>query len=85
MNKTIKKSKHKHIYETCLLYDMKLKYYYKGEYCSICGKIGSWGMETKRNDMGLIQVLSQEELRQKYKDCKVKEIINIAKVKYVSL
>lgn len=85
MNKTITKSKHKHIYEACLLYDMKSKYYYKGEYCSICGKIGNWGIETKRNDMGLIQMLSQEELKQKYKDCQVKEIINIAKVKYVSL
>lgn len=85
INQSIKKSKHKHIYETCLFYDMKSKYYYKGSYCIVCGKIGNWGMETKRNDMGLIQMLSQEELKQKYEDCKVKEIVNIGKVKYVSL
>ena len=85
INKTIKKAKHKHIYEICLLYDIKSKYYYKGSYCIICGKIGNFGMETKRNDMGLIQMLSQDELKQKYKDCKVKEVTNIRKVKYVSL
>ena len=85
INKTIKKAKHKHIYEICLLYDIKSKYYYKGSYCIICGKIGNFGMETKRNDMGLIQMLSQDELKQKYKDCKVKEVTNISKVKYVSL
>lgn len=84
-NKTIKKVKHKHIYETCLLYDIKSTYYYKGAYCTICGKIGNWGMETKQNDSGLVQMLSQDELKQKYKGCKVKEVINISKVKYVSI
>lgn len=85
INKTIKKSKHKHIYKICLLYDTKSKYYYKGSYCTVCGKIGNWGMETKRNEMGSIQMLSQEELKQKYKDCEIKEITNISKVKYVQL
>lgn len=84
-NKTVKKVKHKHIYETCLFLDLKSNYYYKGNYCTICGKIENWGMETKQNDRGLYQMLSQDELKQKYKDCKVKEITNIAKVKYVAL
>lgn len=85
VNKTIKKVKHKHIYETCLLYDTKSEYYYKGDYCTICGKIGNWGIETKKSDNGVSVTLSQDELKQKYKDCKVKEITNIAKVKYVPL
>ena len=85
VKKTIRKAKHKHIYEICLFYDIKSNYYYKGSYCIVCGKIGNFGMETRLNDMGLIQMLSQEELKQKYKGCKVKEVINIGKVKYVSL
>lgn len=83
INKTVKKSKHKHEYEICLLYDLSTKYYYKGDYCTVCGKIGNWGTETKETDMGFKQLLTQEELKQKYRDCKVKEVVSIYKAKYV--
>lgn len=83
INKTVKKSKHKHTYEICLFYDMKSKYYYKGHYCTVCGKIGNFGIGTERNDAGHIQMLSQDKLKQKYKGCKVKTVTNIVKTKYI--
>lgn len=82
-NKSVKKSKHKHIYEVCLFYDAKSKYYYRGSYCTVCGKVCNWGMDTVDIGEGRLRVLTQDELKKKYKNSKIINVHNISKVKNV--
>lgn len=88
MNKTrTPKSKHKHIYESCLLYDIDINHYFRAEYCTICGKIGDINFfetvpsETSRHS----RILRSEEVKEKYKHLKAFTIESLTKQKYVKL
>lgn len=85
-NKVIRKSKHKHEYKDCLFLDKSSGMYFKGYYCAICGKIGNFTIiETVRECGRMSRVLSQEELFDKYKSLKIKEVNNIVKDKAINL
>lgn len=82
--KTVKKSKHKHTYKNCLIYDKNLKQHFVGEYCTVCNKIGSFKMsDTASHGNNYSRILSEEELVEKYKDYEVREVNDIFKDKEV--
>ena len=84
--KTVKKSKHKHIYKDCLIHDANSRMYHKSSYCSICGKIGDFGIiETEKVSGRLSRVLSQDELLERYKDLEIKEVCDIVKTKVINM
>lgn len=85
-NKTVKKSKHKHLYKECLILDKSSGGYSKASYCTVCGKIGDIGViETVKISNRLSRVLSQEELLDMYKDLEIKEVESIIKDKVVDI
>ena len=88
VNKTVKKSKHKHTYVDCLIYHIKdnHRYYFKSTYCSICGKIGDKTMETEKIEgSSYSKILSNDELIKKYDNIEHIEVEDIYNVKYVPI
>lgn len=86
LNRTIKKSTHKHLYKDCLVLDKSSNCYHKGEYCTVCGKLADFSMiETIKISGRLSRVLSQEELLNMYKDLEIKEVDNIVKDRFITL
>ena len=81
------KSKHKHLYEPCLLKDDSNGLYSRGEYCSICGKIGKVNyLESVPSERpGFSRLLTSNEIKEKYKDLKTFTIKSILEDKYVTL
>lgn len=66
-SKSDRKSNHKHIYIESLFHVEGFCSVYIGEYCSICGKIGSLKHETIKDSRGYYIMLSDAEMREKYK------------------
>lgn len=86
VKKTVKKSKHKHIYKDCLFFERNSNEYKKGEYCEVCGKIGDFKLfEGVRINNRLSRMLSQEEILEKYKDLEIKEVENLIEDKNVAI
>ena len=87
VSKSNKKSNHKHVYEDCLLLDEKYKSVHKAQYCKICGKINHikfFDFSPLENEK-FLQLLSNDERLEKYKDLKhfkVKDIFNEKFVKF---
>ena len=74
------------MYKDCLLLDRSSGVYHKSRYCSICGKIGDFGIiETVKVSGRLSRVLSQSELLEKYKGLEIKKLDNIVKSKVVNI
>jgi hypothetical protein len=73
--KTPKKSDHKHLYKDVLIKRTTSsgEDYYSATQCTICGKIGKerW-LEMVKSDSGAgYRSLNNEELLEKYKECKI--------------
>lgn len=86
VKKTVKKSKHKHIYKDCLFFVRSSNTYRKGEYCEVCGKIGDFNLlEGVKLDNRFSRMLSQEEILEKYKDLEIKEVGDLIKDKNVAI
>lgn len=84
--KTVIKSNHKHIYKECLFFEISSKRYRRGEYCTVCGKIGDFKiLESVKMDNRLSRVLSQDEVLEKYKDLEIKEVNDLLKEKSVAI
>lgn len=83
-SKSNKKSNHKHIYEDCLLIENN-KYVYKVQYCTICGKRNNtkWFDFSPLENEKFLQLLSNDEKLEKYKDLKRFEVKDIFKEKFV--
>lgn len=81
------KSKHKHMYEECLYYDKEHDIYCRGEYCTICGKIGiihffeTVPSETSRHS----RLLRSDEVKEKYKHLKTFNVESLLTEKHVKL
>lgn len=93
--KSPKKSKHKHLYEPCLLWEddsvvgignVVIGGVYKAKYCTVCGKIGNVKIsESVPTEIpGYNRALTTEEMLDKYKDLKVFTVNSIWD-KYVTL
>lgn len=65
-SKSKMKSKHRHIYENCLLLENNRRPH-KATYCKICGKLGEVKFfETEKTDYGEFRMLNSEEVFEKY-------------------
>lgn len=89
-SKGLKRSKHKHTYKPCLLHleeeipninepngRKKTDNYYYAEYCTICGRLTNEKyIEGKpwEEHSGYSVMLTNEEIKEKYKGLEVKEI-----------
>lgn len=83
LSKSFKKSKHKHMYQPCLLSENSRLC--RASYCTICGKINDLRFsETERLPSGCYRLLSQEEVWNLYKDYPVFEVSDVF-VSHVSL
>lgn len=69
-HRSVKKSKHKHLYEICLVKSITIS---KGTRCSICGKIGTYSFfEFEDADNGNFRkLLSKDEVLEKFKVLKI--------------
>jgi hypothetical protein len=83
---TTKKSKHKHLYEECLLIDVNEKVC-RATYCLECGKIGNlFILETTDDVIGKYRrMLNKKEIMDKYKDLPKKYVDDILKANNISL
>lgn len=81
-SKSKDKSKHKHIYVDCLFLDDKN--IHKGAYCTICGKIKQFDFRDhlERSENGW-QMLSNDEILEKYSELEKISIENYFKQKYI--
>lgn len=88
VSKTAKKSKHKHNYVDCVIFDTKHSYrsYFKSTYCTECGKIGEKKLVTVDIEgSNHKQLLVGEELYKKYKHLVLIEVEDVLKSNYVCL
>ncbi len=91
-SKSKMKSRHKHIYKSCLitgsLGNMALQHVSIASYCTICGKIGgnidSERKASERLDDGRYRMLRNEEIFERNKDLEVFDIGDMW-TKYVPL
>lgn len=67
------KSAHKHMYKPCLFVNKKGRYD-KGEYCTVCGKVGEIALGTERITGNCYIKLSDKEIYEKYKHLELVEI-----------
>lgn len=75
-SKSCTKSKHRHQYKQCLL--MKEHRPYRATYCTICGKIDDVRFgETERMENGMLRMLDDDEVIEKYRDLEQIEISDI--------
>lgn len=86
------KSKHKHIYKSCLITgsfgNTNLQHVSIASYCTICGKIG-WNIDPTRDVVEhvsgkCLRMLSKEEILEQNKDLEIFDIGNMF-AKYVPL
>ena len=73
-HKTIKKSKHKHKYEQCLLYVQNLDGYMLADYCVDCNKIYNKYVIYENTT----KVLTKEEILEKYKHLSIKNVLTLS-------
>ena len=88
-SKANKKSKHKHIYEECIILDTNDKHWCYGEpllatYCTICGKIYDWKIPTMETEYGYT-MLSGTEIEEKYSHLPHFEVNDIWKVDIIEI
>lgn len=84
VSKSKMKSKHRHIYEDCLLLEDNIRLH-KSTYCKICGKVGEVKFfETEKTDYGAYRMLNSEEVFEKYKSLPQIHVEHIFQ-KYISI
>ena len=88
-SKAGKKSKHKHIYEECIITDTNDKHWCYGEpllatYCTICGKIYDWKIPTVKTEYGYT-MLNDTEVEEKYSHLPHFEVNDIWKVDRIEI
>lgn len=92
-SKAGKKSKHKHIYEECIILDTNDKYWNYGRYfprpllatyCTICGKIYDWKIPTVKTEYGYT-MLNDMEIEEKYSHLPHFEVNDIWKVDKIEI
>lgn len=84
VSKSKMKSKHRHIYEDCLLLEDNIRPH-KSTYCKICGKVGEVKFfETEKTDYGAYRMLNSEEVFEKYKSLPQIHVKDIFQ-KYISI
>ena len=66
-SKSLGKSKHRHTFKDCLFIVDDMTLLYKGKYCTECGKIGDFGLETGITEKGNHYLLTAEEVLEKHK------------------
>lgn len=82
------KANHKHIYEECLYYEKEHEHYCRGEYCTVCGKIGIIHFfETVPSEKysRCSKLLRSDEVKEKYKHLKTFNVESLLTEKHVEL
>lgn len=82
-NKIIRKSKHKHIYEKCILHELDSDNLYISDYCILCGKISGIKIPTEILENKFSKMLSNKEILEKFKCYPIKTVNDIFKNKYI--
>lgn len=68
VSKSSVKTKHKHLYEKCLLVESGSGHVTRAKFCTVCGKVHDIKMFTVERVQGGYRALTQEEILAEYKD-----------------